>query len=70
MGMAFICQGDLDREQLSVLDFISLYGVTSDWINRYVHDILEQKKSESKTGLNLRPDSKRARVRRFINASC
>ena len=39
--------GDLDREQISVFDYISLYGVNSDGINRsvhYVHHILEQKK--------------------------
>ena len=39
--------GDLDREQISVFDYISLYGVKSDGINRSVHQvhyILEQRR--------------------------
>ena len=38
-----LCLSDLDREQMSVFDYISLYGVKSDGINRYVHFILERK---------------------------
>ena len=39
MERHFLCICDLDKEQISVFDYISLYGVKSDGINRYVHYI-------------------------------
>ena len=44
--MHYLVRGDLDREQVSDFDYISLYGEKSDRINRnvrYVHYILQKK---------------------------
>ena len=65
-GKGIYLLGDFDREQISVIDYISLYDVKSDGINRYEHHILEQKKKESKKSFEpttRRNERERERVR-------